>query len=59
MTEKPQHTIAECNQKLAALLDKLNAKDTRNTHSLPMQVDDAKALASEISRETDYLSRVK
>ena len=54
-----QHTIAECNQKLVALLEKLNAIDTRNTHSLPMQVDDAKALASEISRETDYLRRVK
>ena len=54
-----QHTIAQCNQKLVALLEKLNAIDTRNTHSLPMQVDDAKALASEISRETDYLSRVK
>ena len=59
MTEIPQLTIAECNQKLAALLDKLNAIDTRITHSLPMQVDDAKALASEISRETDYLRRVK
>ncbi len=56
---KPQHTIAECNQKLVALLDKLNAIDTRNTHHLPMAVDDAKALAREISRESDYLNRVK
>ena len=54
-----QHTIAQCNQKLVSLLEKLNAIDTRNTQHLPMQVDDAKALAQEISRETDYLNRAK
>jgi len=51
-----QHTVSQCNKKLVALLDKLNNLDTTRP-DLRFQVDDAKVLAQELSRETDYLDR--
>jgi len=53
---KAQHTVAECNKKLVALLDKLNSLDTTRS-DLRFQVDDAKVLARELSRERDFLHR--
>jgi len=55
---KPQHTIAECNKKLTVLLEKLNEIDTTDP-MLRFKVDDAKMLAQELSRESDYLTRHK
>jgi|TARA_B100001939_G_C16622814_1_gene480037 hypothetical protein len=49
------HTPQQCSTKLVALLDKLNKIDTRDTHSLQREVDDAKVLAAELSREKRFL----
>tara|TARA_B100001564_G_scaffold331732_1_gene318005 strand:+ start:2417 stop:2593 length:177 start_codon:yes stop_codon:yes gene_type:complete len=56
MKEKPQHTVEQCNKKLAALIDKLQSIDTRDP-LLRVHVDDAKMLAQELSHESDFLSR--
>lgn len=58
MIDNAQHSLLECNKKLVALLDKLNKIDTRATpHQVNNQIDDAKALARELSHETKYLHR--
>ena len=53
---KMQHTVAQCNIKLIALLDKLDKLDSRD-NMLPNKVDDCKTLARELRRETFYLNR--
>ena len=55
MTEAVHHTPQQCSIKLTALLDKLQNIDTRNTQTLPQLVDDAKVLASELARETEFI----
>ena len=50
-----EHQVSECNQKLVALLEKLNNLDTTDSN-LRHKVDDAKVLARELSRESTYLN---
>ena len=56
MKEKPQHTVEQCNKKLAALIDKLQNIDVKDP-LLRVHVDDAKMLAQELSHESEFLSR--
>ena len=55
MTAAVHHTPQQCSIKLTALLEKLQNIDTRNTQTLPQLVDDAKMLASELARETEFI----
>ena len=55
MTEAVHHPPQQCSIKLTALLEKLQNIDTRNTQTLPQLVDDAKMLASELARETEFI----
>jgi len=55
---KAQHTVSECNKKLVVLLDKLQSiseSDPLYRH----KVADAKMLAQELSREREFLGRVR